>query len=69
LPFRRIRQLRDHSGEKAEHAAVLHKIKTADRHDTDHGADNCRPDEISLAGCVHQKDNPKHRESRLRENA
>jgi hypothetical protein len=50
LPFRRIRQLRDHPGEESKHSAPLHKVKSADRRHSDERADDGRAEETSLAG-------------------
>ena len=69
LPFGRIRQLRNHSGKKTEHAAALNKIESGHRRDPDGNANDCRPNEISLAGCVYKKDNAEQRERGLGENS
>jgi len=69
LPFRRIRQLRDHSGEESKHSKPLHKIKSADRSHADEGADHCWADKILSPGRLDQEHYPKQRKRGLREYA
>jgi hypothetical protein len=69
LPFRRIRQLRDHPGEESKHSAPLHKIKSANRRHADECADQCRADKILSPGRLNQQHYSEQRERGLREYA
>jgi hypothetical protein len=55
FPLRRIRDFRDHFGEKAKHSEALDKIESADGRYADQSPNHRWADEASLPGCQHQE--------------
>src|ERR1043166_7858476 len=69
MPFRRIRDFGDHSGEKTKHAGPLNKIKTAHRYDADRRSNQGWANKVFRTGRAYQKCNAKNSKRSLCKNA